>query len=89
MIPSRPSILAPVDHTGHSADVKMRLLINGTSFPVGQLGPDFLFLKRAMDHPPADATIFLSVDGEERHWDVHLPEGMSAASRRVVVASRL
>ncbi len=66
----------------------MRLLINGTSFPVGQLGPDFLLLKTPLDHPPADATIVLCVDENERQWDVRLPEGMSAGSRRVVIASR-
>ena len=64
----------------------MRLLINGTSFPVGQLGPDFLLLKTPLDHPPADATIVLCVDENERQWDVRLPEGMSAGSRRVVIA---
>jgi hypothetical protein len=64
----------------------MRLLINGTSLPVGQLGPDFLLLKTPLDHPPTDATIVLCVDGNERRWNVHIPEGISAGSRRVVIA---
>lgn len=88
MTSPRPSILASVGRTGHSADVKMRLLIDGTSFPVGQLGPDFLLLKTPLDHPPTDATIILCVDGNERQWNVQLPEGMSAGSRRVVIAGR-
>ena len=50
----------------HSADVKMSLLIDGTSLPVAQLGPDFLLLKTPLDHPPHDATIVLRVDGNER-----------------------
>jgi hypothetical protein len=64
----------------------MCLLVNGTSLPVGQLGPDFLLLKTPFDHPPADATIVLCVDGNEREWEINLPEGISAGSRRVVIA---
>ena len=66
----------------------MRLLVNGASLPVGQLGPDFLLLKTHLDYPPADATMILCVDGNERQWNVHLPEGISAGSRRVVIAAR-
>ncbi|MDQ3623244.1 MAG: hypothetical protein M3463_12245 [Verrucomicrobiota bacterium] len=79
------SILISSGHPGHSADVRIRLLINGTSFPVGQLGPDFLLLKTPFDHPRTDATIVLCVDGNERQWKVHLPDGISAGSRWVVV----
>lgn len=64
----------------------MRLLLEGASLLVGQLGPDFLLLKEPIDHPPANATIVLCVDGNERQWNVHLPEGISARSRRVVIA---
>jgi hypothetical protein len=55
------------------------------SLPVAQLGPDFLLLKRPLDHPANDATIVLSVDGNERRWSVRLPEGISAESRRVPI----
>jgi hypothetical protein len=61
---------------GHSADVRMRLLVNGTSLPMAQLGPDFLLLDTAIDHPPADASILLGVDESARQWRVHLPEGL-------------
>jgi hypothetical protein len=64
----------------------MRLLINGSSIAVSQLGPDFLLLKTPLYHPPTDATIVLCVDGNERHWKVHLPEGISAESRQVIIA---
>jgi hypothetical protein len=79
-------MLTSLGHTGHSADVKMHLLLEGQILSVGQLGPDFLILDKAIDHPPAGARLFLAVDGKEREWDVHLPEGMSAGSRRVVIA---
>ena len=64
----------------------MRLLVNGTSLPVAQLGPDFLLLKSPIDHPPADATVVLCMDENERRWQVRLPEGIAAESRRVVIA---
>lgn len=61
------------------------MLLNGASVSIGQLGPDFLLLKTPFDHPPANATIFLSIDGNERQWEVRLPEGISRGSRRVVI----
>jgi hypothetical protein len=64
----------------------MRLLIDGQTLSVGQLGPDFLILDTAIDHPPARGRLFFAVDGNEREWNVHLPEGISAGSRRVVIA---
>ena len=79
------SILTSIGHTGHSADVKMRLQIGTSSFPVGQLGPGFLLLKKPVDHPPTKATMFLSVDDDERQWDVYLPDGISAGTRHVVI----
>jgi len=64
----------------------MHLLLDGQILSIGQLGPDFLILDKAIDHPPANARLFFAVDGKEREWDVRLPEGMSVGSRRVVVA---
>jgi hypothetical protein len=29
--------------------------------------------------------IFLSIDGNERQWPVHLPEGISAESKRILI----
>ena len=53
---------------------------------MAQLGPDFLLLDAAIDHPPADASILLGVDESERQWRVQLPEGISASSKRVVIS---
>ena len=44
-----------ITHCAHSADVTIGLLINGNWLPVAQLGPDFLLLYVAADHPPCDA----------------------------------
>ena len=64
----------------------MRLLVNGSSIAVAQMGPDFLLVDAPINHPPGNASLVLQVDQSERRWDVHLPEGISAASKRVAIA---
>jgi len=64
----------------------MRLVVNGFSIPVTQMGRDFLLVDGPVDHAPADASLILQVDGSQRRWSVRLPEGISAASNRIVIA---
>ncbi len=71
---------------GHSAWVRMRLLLNGTSFRIAQMGPDFLFIDSPEDHPSARATIEMQVDGSLRTWEVLLPHGIRAGESRVALA---
>ena len=71
---------------GHSALVRMRLLVNGTSFRIAQMGPDFLFIESPADHPPARAIIELQVDDARRTWEVDLPLGITAGQERVSLA---
>jgi len=79
-------MLVSLGHTGRSTDVKMHLLLDGMSLPIGQLGPDFLLLKTPLDHPPAEGTLVVSVDENEHRWPVRLPDGISLGDRRVVIA---
>jgi hypothetical protein len=72
---------------GHSAQVKMRLLVNGCSISVVQMGPDFLLVDAPINHPPGDASVILKVDESERRWNVRLPDGISAESKRVAIAA--
>jgi hypothetical protein len=74
---------------GHSAQVKMRLLLNGSSMPIMQMGPDFLIVQSPVEHPPTDATIELCIDASERRWPIRLPHGMSAASRAVAISQSI
>ena len=74
-------------HGGHSADVRISLVFRGHSIPVAQLGPGFLLLDAPADHPPGPASIVLRVDQNERRWDVRLPDGISAASKRVAITA--
>jgi hypothetical protein len=78
-------MLPSLGHDGHSAEIDMRLLVNGVSLSIGQMGPDFLLLDESMDHPPAEATIVFRLDANERRWRVKLPDGLSAKLERVVV----
>jgi hypothetical protein len=73
---------------GHSADVRINLILNGHSIPVAQLGPDFLLLDVPADHPPGQASIVLSVDQSEERWDVRLPDGISAGTKRVNIVAK-
>jgi hypothetical protein len=72
---------------GHSAMVRMRLLLNGVSFRIAQMGPDFLFIESPSTQPPARATIELQVDDARRTWEVNLPQGIKAGDERVVLAA--
>ena len=74
---------------GHSAKVKMLLLVGGGCIPVAQMGPDFVLLDSPIDHPPADASLVLQVDESERRWNVRLPHGISAGSKRVTIAANV
>jgi hypothetical protein len=63
----------------------MRLLVNGLSLPVRQMGEDFLLVDHPVNHPPADASVVLCVDETERRWNIRLPAGLSAGSERVAI----
>lgn len=69
----------------YSARVCMELHVNGSVLAISHLGPDYLILTDPIDHPPAQAEIAMSVDGQESRWAVQLPAGLSAASRRTSV----
>jgi hypothetical protein len=71
----------------HSALVRMRLILNGMSFRIAQMGPDFLFVESPSDHSPGPATIELQVDESQRSWEVALPQGMKAGDERVILAA--
>jgi hypothetical protein len=75
-------------HQGaYSAHVEMKLIVNGSSISVTHMGPDFLLIAPGDAHPPGSATLVLQVDESERRWNVHLPDGISAASDRVAIAA--
>ncbi len=70
---------------GFSADVRMQMSVNGYVLSIAQLGPDFVILDDPSDHPPAEAEITVRIDGRERRWHVHLPEGIDSAITRTKI----
>ena len=74
---------------GHSEKVKMQLFVNGTPISVAQMGRDFLIVDKPFNLPPAGASLVMQVDDSISQWNVHLPHGISAASKRVVIAASL
>jgi len=65
----------------------MRLVLNSDSISVAQMAPDFLLVDAPIDHPPCEASLVLQVDRSERRWNVRLPKGISAGSKRVDIAT--
>ncbi len=74
------------NQNGHSAEVRMHLLVNGCSFPIAQLGPDFLILREPAECAPTTAEITLNIDGDEERWRVALPQGLHSDQIRTPVA---
>ncbi|HVS40180.1 MAG TPA: hypothetical protein VMS17_31770 [Gemmataceae bacterium] len=74
------------DSLSHSADVRIHLHVNGYALAVSQLGPQFLVLRNPVDHPPCDAEIAMSIDGQESRWAVHLPNGVQVGRRKIAVS---
>lgn len=79
-------MIANQSYGGVSSQVKMRLIVNGTSIRITHMGPDFLFVDSPSDHPPCEAAICLQVDNHDRQWTVKLPDGVSSNSKRVALA---
>ena len=67
----------------------MSLIVDGAIIRITQMGPDFLFVEAAEDHPPGEGTIILEIDDNRREWKVALPEGVSRGSERVMLAMSL
>jgi hypothetical protein len=72
--------------SGHSADVRIHLRVNGSLLPVAHLGPEFLVLRTPIDSPPCGGEITLSIDGHESRWFVRLPNGIQVGQRKTAIA---
>ena len=61
-------------------------MIAGQNYGAHSAQVKILFVESPPEHPPSQATIALSVDGSESQWQVSLPHGISANSKRVTIA---
>ena len=59
----------------YSSNVQLRLVANGRSWPVAKLGPDHFVPSERLELLPCDAEIIMTVDGDERRWNVRIVEG--------------
>ena len=71
------------NYTGHSADVKMHVVRNGSKFRVAQLGPDFLILENADDFD-GPAEVILCVDGVTHSRHVQLQCGATHDEKTIL-----
>lgn len=79
----------PSGATGHSAIVRIRLVVDGRSFDVGQVGGGRLIFPEPIRLPGgpegARGEVLLSIDGAERRWAVDLkPESEPSRSVEAV-----
>jgi hypothetical protein len=70
----------------HSAEVQMRLIVEGKSLRITHMGPDFVLVESPTDQAPGEASIMLRVNDSESQWKVKVPEGISKGSKRVALA---
>ncbi|MBK8036076.1 MAG: hypothetical protein IPK22_02945 [Verrucomicrobiaceae bacterium] len=72
--------------TGYSAKVQLFLEIGRIRHDVPHMGPEFIILPQPPNHPPCQAIVGLSVEGQLKQWPVSLPDGLSEKSPRVRTA---
>ena len=77
------------EEVGHSAEVRMHLVLNGSTFLISHMGPDYVRLRESAEIAPCDAQIVLVIDGHESRWQVHLPEGLRPGQERIPVQTAL
>jgi hypothetical protein len=70
------------NHAGHSAEVKMHVIHDGSKLEVSQLGPDFLLLDEADDFE-GPAQVVLSVDGVTHSCDVQPQCGSTSTEKTI------
>jgi hypothetical protein len=71
------------NQTGHSADVKMHIVRDGSKLRIAQLGPDFLMLEEPDDFE-GRAQVVLSVDGETHTREVQLQSGSTGNEKTIL-----
>ena len=70
------------NQSGHSAEVKMHVVRDGSEVQVSQLGPDFLLLDEPDDFE-GPAQVILSVDGVTHSRDVQLQCGSTSTKKTI------
>jgi hypothetical protein len=61
----------------YSADVRLQPEAQGQVWPLAKIGRDRIVPSEAIELPPCDAVVVMTVDGSERRWSVRLVDGAS------------
>jgi len=61
------------------------LVVNGRSYKVAQIAPDFLLFDEPTAIPPGPAVLVIRVEGQEFRRAIELPKGASKATDRVEI----
>jgi hypothetical protein len=64
--------------------VRIRLHVNGQTYPVAQIGGGRLIFDRPVTFPASTGTVVMTIDGHEERWhaDIHA----ASAPTRVITA---
>lgn len=76
----------PPSQKGHSAEVRMWMVVEERTIPLAQMAPDFVILQEPQQIPPCRVDMFLSVDGHLENWPAHLPKGVQPHLERTPIA---
>ena len=76
------SIIRP-EREAYSADVRVRLRVNGDTLEVAQVGDGFCILRDHQPHAPSDAELDIIIDGRKVTHRIFLCDGILAGLRRV------
>lgn len=64
------------------------LQVNGESYPLTQIAPDFIVFRQPVELPPCEATIVIHSEGERSERRVCLVKGASLDSDLAVIERR-
>jgi hypothetical protein len=74
---------------GYSSEVQLFLIVEGRSYSLAQIGPDFVTLREPAELPPAEAEVVMIIDGREQNrWAVTLEHGAVPFELDVATADR-
>ena len=68
---------------GYSSEVEIELVINGKSFDIAQVGPEWCVVNNPVDLLPCSGEMIVQIDGRPHRRIVHLNDGMSRDSNEL------
>lgn len=76
-------MIQTVPVTGYSTTVQLKLITADREFELASIGPDSISLRTPISLEPCNARVLMTVDSQERNWNVLLPEGAELSNRFV------